>query len=365
MLLGLIGAAVLCFFDLQGLQLLDESQLCVVFEDDFNSDSLDTSIWKRTIELGGFGTGEFEAMTGKDENLKVQNGNLYIIPTLTSNDIGEKEIFDGSTYTLDGCTSNNKSACSVTSDAGTSTVIPPVQSAFISTNGTYNIKYGRVMVRAKIPRGDWLWPRIWMLPVDDTFGPGSASGEIDIMESRGNDASYPAQGFNYVRSSLNYAPFPTLFTQIFGWWTLKRGGFNEDFHTYTLEWTEDWMRLYVDSRLQAMLDLSLQSAKDSFWGRGNFPLVTESAGLDVPVPNIYNGSWNAPFNQNFYLIISLAAGGTSGWFPDDVGGKPWTDVAPDAIWFFANNQSTWSATWPSSEDDVALRVDWVKMWKMC
>lgn len=27
----------------------------------------------------------------------------------------------------------------------------------------------------------------------------------------------------------------------------------------------------------------------------------------------------------FYLVIDLAAGGTSGWFPDGVGGKPWYD----------------------------------------
>lgn len=179
-LLGLAGAALLCFFDLQGLQLLDESKLCVVFEDDFNSGSLDTSIWTRTIELGGFGTGEFEAMTGKDENLKVQNGNLYIIPTLTSNDIGTNQIFDGTTYSLDGCTTSNKSACSVTSNSKTGVTIPPVQSAFISTNGTFSLKYGRIQARAKIPRGDWLWPRIWMLPVNNTYGGGFASGEIDV-----------------------------------------------------------------------------------------------------------------------------------------------------------------------------------------
>lgn len=111
-----------------------------------------------------------------------------------------------------------------------------------------------------------------------------------------------------------------------------------DFHTYTLEWTQDWMRLYVDSRLQAMIDLSLQSTKDSFFNRGNYPLVTESQGLEIPVTNIYNNSLNAPFDQDFYLIISLAAGGTSGWFPDNVGGKPWTDGNPDASFLFAQAQ---------------------------
>jgi hypothetical protein len=368
-LLGLAGAALLVFFDLQGLDLLDESKLCVVFEDDFSSGSLDTSLWKRTVAMGGFGNGEFEIMTNKDENLKIQNGNLYLIPTLTSQDIGAGSIFDGYDYDLGSdCTTSNKTACSVKSDNGSNTVIPPVQSAMISTNGTQSIKYGRVQVRAKIPRGDWLWPAIWLLPQNNTYGQWPLSGEIDMMEARGNDASYPAQGFNFVRSSLNYAPLLTLHTEIFGWWSMKRGGFNQDFHTYTLEWTPNFMRLYVDSRLQAMLDLSIKKEKDSFWELGRYPATAQNGqGEEVAVQDIWSstGLWNSPFDQEFYLILSVAAGGTSGWFPDNVGGKPWTDGDPKAMYDFAKAQSTWSATWPSSEDDIAMRVDWVKMWKMC
>lgn len=81
--LGFAGAALLCYFELTDLDLLDESNLCTVFEDDFSSSSLDTSIWTRTVELGGFGNGEFEIMTNLDDNLKIENGELYIIPTLT------------------------------------------------------------------------------------------------------------------------------------------------------------------------------------------------------------------------------------------------------------------------------------------
>ncbi|KAF9075488.1 concanavalin A-like lectin/glucanase domain-containing protein [Rhodocollybia butyracea] len=368
MLLGVLAAALLSLFELRDINLLDESHLCVVFEDDFSSGALDTSIWKRTVELGGFGNGEFQAMTNLDENLKVQNGNLYIIPTLTSQDIGAQNVFGGYKYDLGSdCTTTNETACSVTSDNSTNTVVPPVQSAMISTNGTHSITYGRVQVRAKIPRGDWLWPAIWMLPQNNTYGQWPLSGEIDIMEARGNDASYPAQGFNFVRSSLNYSPLQTLLTEMFGWWSMKRGGFNEDFHTYTLEWSPSWMRLYVDSRLQSMLDFSLKSSSQSFWSRGKYPSVAQNGeGEEVAVQDIWGAnSWSAPFDQEFYLILSVAAGGTSGWFPDGVGGKPWTDGDPKAMYDFALAQDTWSATWPTSEDDLAMRVDWVKMWKMC
>jgi beta-glucanase (GH16 family) len=43
----------------------------------------------------------------------------------------------------------------------------PVFSARINTKSSASIKYGRVEVVAKMPKGDWLWPAIWMMPVND------------------------------------------------------------------------------------------------------------------------------------------------------------------------------------------------------
>jgi hypothetical protein len=39
--------------------------------------------------------------TTLDKNIFVQNGQLYISPTLTSDEIGNDAIFNGGTYTLD------------------------------------------------------------------------------------------------------------------------------------------------------------------------------------------------------------------------------------------------------------------------
>lgn len=55
-------------------------------------------------------------------------------------------------------------------------MINPVRSARLNTKGKASIRYGRVEVVAKIPQGDWLWPAIWMLPQNDTYGPWPASG---------------------------------------------------------------------------------------------------------------------------------------------------------------------------------------------
>ena len=84
-------------------------------------------------------------------------------------------------------------ACGAVSNATSGSVINPVQSARLTTRLSHHITYGKVEIVAKLPRGDWLWPALWMLPVDDAYGPWPNSGEIDIMESRGNSPDYKAQ----------------------------------------------------------------------------------------------------------------------------------------------------------------------------
>ena len=67
-------------------------------------------------------------------------------------------------------------------------------------------------------RRDWLWPAIWMLPQNNEYGLWPLSGEIDLVEARGNLATYGAQGNNYVRATLNYGPLSGLVNQIYGWY---------------------------------------------------------------------------------------------------------------------------------------------------
>lgn len=302
--------------------------------------------------------------TDSSDNLYIKNNQLYLMPTFTSDEIGESAVLNGHTYNLAGCTTTNATACTATSNSQTGSVINPVKSARIHTTSTLSIAFGKVEVVAKLPRGDWLWPAIWMLPVDETYGEWPASGEIDIMEARGNQPSYPAQGNNFVRSTLNWGPIDALIARAFGWQDTKRGSYASGFHTYTLEWTEDFMRFSVDSKLHAMLDLNVK--KQSFWARGQFPQVSQNGSSEVVVDNPYAGrDYAVPFDQSFYLILDLAVGGTSGWFPDGVGGKMWFDGSESAMTDFANAQGNWSATWPGSDDDRAFRVDSVKMWKLC
>ncbi|KAI0740036.1 concanavalin A-like lectin/glucanase [Earliella scabrosa] len=363
--LGVAAAAVRVFFAWKTTLRL--GNLCPVMEDHF--DTFDTeNTWTHEVSLSGFGNQEFEMTTNSANNSFVRDGRLYIVPTLTSDVIGRDNVLGNPpfVFNITGCTEANTTNCGAVSNATARAVIPPVMSARIHTRNHYSIRYGRVEISAKLPRGDWLWPALWMLPVDERYGPWPRSGEIDIMEARGNGPEYKAQGVDYVRGSLNWGPFSWLngVSKTFGWWTNRRKTFADDFHTYALEWNEEFMRIYVDSRLTYTMYLRFN---EPFFKRGEFPPVvangTDFINLEDPwksgTPNV------APFDQPFYLIMNVAVGGTNGWFPDGVGDKPWLDGSQTAMTDFARAQNQWYTSWPQNPEDRALVVDYVKMWQLC
>jgi hypothetical protein len=132
--LGVAGSAVLVFFGIRTTPKL--GKICQVMHDDFNS--LDTSLWQLESELGGFGNGEFEMTTQTAKNAFTDSGKLYIVPTLTEDEIGSK-VYDGGTYTLDKCTTNNRTACTAASSETRKVVINPVQTARMNTKGVATI----------------------------------------------------------------------------------------------------------------------------------------------------------------------------------------------------------------------------------
>lgn len=362
--LGIAASAILCFFAYKDIPRL--GNLCLVMSDDFNS--LDTSsTWTRTVDLGGLRTGDFAMFTGQDKNSYAQDGKLYIVPTLTRDEIGD-QVTSGGTYRLDGCTSNNASACNARS--GNGKVINPVQSARLTTQNTYNIQYGRVEVRARLPKGDWLKPQILMLPQDNEYGKGfyPVSGEIDIMQARGNSANYPKQGRNFVTSGLHWAPthMPNMdqFYKTYGWRSMRWGDFSDDYHTFVLEWSPDFLWTYVDKRTARIIDLRFDQ---SFWQRGNFPsTILNNTAAPVVLQNPWADSGNsAPFDKAFYLVVGMGVGGTDGWFQDNEGGKMWYDGSSTAMLDFTSNTDEWHSTWASDETKRAFAIDYVKMWRKC
>lgn len=114
------------------------------------------------------------------------------MPTLTidTTSITAAQLVNGYklNLTADGtCTTRNRTQCYAHSNKTTGAIINPVRSARLSTRGKQTLTYGKVEFVAKLPKGDWLWPAVWMMPENSRYGEWPMSGEIDIMEGKGND----------------------------------------------------------------------------------------------------------------------------------------------------------------------------------
>lgn len=168
----------------------------------------------------------------------------------------------------DMCTSNSFYGCERNA-AASGNYINPVMSARVRTVESFNFKYGRVEVKAQLPQGDWIWPAIWMLPKHNEFGNWPASGEIDIVESRGNGVDCSAGGSNTFGSTLHFGPawdqdpFEVAHADY-----VHPTSLGDEMHTYGLLWTKDRIQTYIDDPSNLVLDLDMTDS--TFWEKGNF-----------------------------------------------------------------------------------------------
>lgn len=352
----LVGLGIAGFLIWDGLRTVVNHKYCPVYLDDF-SNGLDLNIWTKEAEVGGFGNGQFEQTTVTDENVFVKDGMLHIKPTLQDPALIESNsVID---LTADGtCSSSSWSNCIASTNVTNGTIVNPVKSGRINTKKGAKIKYGRIEVEAKLTEGDWLWPAIWLLPVDPKYGEWPQSGEIDIVESRGNNHTYPSGGDNIVSSALHWGPNAANDA----WWrtNVKRKALHttyaKKFHTFGLEWSEKYIFTYIDTRL---LQVLYTNFREPLWQRGNFPL-SDSNGTRLIDPWSQTSNAATPFDQDFYLILNVAVGGTNGWFIDGKNGKPWVDASPTARKDFWKAKDAWYPTWKSGGEMV---VKSVKMWQ--
>lgn len=361
MMLALRGAAVsavLCLASAASPPPIGPNE-AIIFADHFSGPLLNTSVWKHELTLSGEGNWEFEWYSNNRTVSYVRNGSLVISPQLTVNAIGaaglagaDVNLWGGDPATA--CTDNGFFGCERTGGGG-GNIINPVLSARVRTAETFAFKYGRVEVVARMPRGDWMWPAIWLMPTEAAYGQWPASGEIDIAESRGNARGYPAGGCESFGSTLHYGPYwpEDAYLTTHATYSAPSGDLSTDFHTYGLLWTAERMTTYIDNTV--VLDVNIN---ETFWSRGGF--ATSQPGISSPWQDSPNA--NAPFDQRMYILLNVAVGGTNGYFPDAMGGKPWSDTSDSAAnLFWAAYASQWGPTWASGSpmmiDSVTVRQD--------
>lgn len=178
------------------------------------------------------------------------------------------------------------------------------------------------------------------------------------MESRGNNYTYPQGGNNIASSALHWGPAPSADA----WWlnNNKRSAlhttFTKGFHTFGIEWSEKYLFTWVDGRLAQVMYANFNKP---FWKKTKFPPASANGTAYVD-PWSQTGRSSTPFDEDFYLILNVAVGGTNGWFEDGVASKPWIDASLTAKKDFWNAQKTWLPTWEKKGEMI---VKSVKVWQ--
>nr|AFR46661.1 gram-negative bacteria binding protein [Parcoblatta sp. PL] len=347
------------------------TQICsgdLIFNEEF--DTFDLETWNHEKTAAGGGNWEFEIYYNNRSNSFVRDSKLFIKPTLTADVYGESFLSSGA-LNLEGgapadeCTNPQDWGCQRSGSA--TNLLNPVMSARIRTVNSFSFTYGKAEVRAKLPAGDWLWPAIWLLPRYNQYGSWPASGEIDIMEGRGNKnlvVNGQNIGTELSSSTLHFGPFWPLNGYLHAHFeknTPAGQGFDQDFHKFQLEWTPDHFQFSIDDEVLG----TVTPPGGGFW---------ELAGFDSQAGKVDNpwryGNKMAPFDQPFYFVLNVACGGVNYYFPDNgenPGGKPWSNTSPQASTDFWNGRNQWLPTWQldvNEGENAALQVDYIKVWAL-
>ncbi|XP_045766769.1 beta-1,3-glucan-binding protein-like isoform X1 [Maniola jurtina] len=305
----------------------------VIFEDNF--DTLREDLWQVEqyipVDHPDHPFVSFQRLTS-DPNVFVENGTLHIVPKLQENLLrGQESILSGNLDLSDGCT---RKMCS--KKAFGPDILPPIVSGRL-TSYLFSFKYGIVYVRAKVPKGDWLYPEILLEPLLTKYG-GTFGGKFSLPEilkialadgNRVNNEDYALvyQIFNRSKLGLgNCGATKTESTTRF-----NHDFWGDDFHEFALRWTPDEIMLTVDGD------------KYFYWER---PSLCE----DITSAFDY-----------LHLTLGVAVGG-AGEFPDNSSTdngkpKPWRNGDPKASLRFWEERHSWLPTWTQP----SLIVDYIKV----
>ena len=155
--------------------------------------------WEPDISATGGGNDEFQQYYLHPEAARLVNGTLQLKPLFDEGDL--RDDIDLYNY---GCINNWNNGCyskgSMHWNKGKLHYVnnKPIPvggkrtKPFISTKlvSKKTFGYGKLTVEFKLPKGNFLWPAIWMLPATKKIWP--IGGEIDLMESMGNS---PEMGY--------------------------------------------------------------------------------------------------------------------------------------------------------------------------
>lgn len=191
----------------------------LVFEDHFDKEKIDRGVWD--YELGFIRNKEPQYYTDRPDNSYVENSDLVIVT--------RRENYKGAFYT----------------------------SASLNTFGNKAFLYGKIEMRAKLPRGKGIWPAFWMMGESFPAHGWPQCGEIDIMETVGHVAKETGDLIYTTAHWLSKASGEHSQDGVTRQMPLY--SLSDKYHTYAVDWDADRIIWLFDEQKIFKMDIPLDS----------------------------------------------------------------------------------------------------------
>ena len=196
-------------------------------------------------------------------------------------------------------------------------------------------KEGRWDIRAKLPTSTGMWPAIWLLS-DTNVTPWPSGGEIDIMENRGNEPNTTSAAFHWGENGNGVYRHEFVDRAQTAVHNSVLQNYHDSFHTYSVEWDSDQLRFYVDDvHHWTIRDDNVENFISTEAGAMRLILNTAIGGLFLDNPD-NTTVWPQVFEIDYVHAYTKSAGGRTltfdnGGFEDNGGSLgSWTKFG-DAI----------------------------------
>jgi beta-glucanase (GH16 family) len=248
----------------------------LVWSDEFDGDALDRMKWAPEVSCWGGGNEERQCYVDRPDNVFVTDGHL-VLKARPGEWTGPGVHMEHPDYPDEAKTK-------------------PYTSGKVRTRDLAFWRFGRVEGRMKLPAGQGAWPAFWMMPQSSVHGGWPLSGEIDIMEAVNLGAECDGCGDsdveNHASGAIHFGKRPPDNTHIserrgLSAVTGQTGLPRDQFHTFAVEWAEGRIDWFVDGT--------------RFWSATADEWFTDAVSKSIDP--------NAPFNEDFYVMLNFAVGG--------------------------------------------------------
>ncbi len=301
----------------------------LIWSDEFDGTSLNSGNWSYETGNGqdGWGTGQLDYATNRNENVRVEDGKLILEL--------RKENYSGYEYTSGRLVSYQKQS----------------------------FKYGRIEARIKGVDTQGLGFAFWMLGEDYETVWWPKCGEIDIMENTGGDP-----GFN-----IGTAHFQESWGHHYdqGSYTLTEGKFADDFHVFAIEWTPKHIKWFIDDVNYHTFDITDPINNYRLFDRPFFIILSTGVGgsysgnpdattvfpmtAEIDYVRVYQGAFSASI-EGETSVMEQTYGVTYRIDVPEANAYQWT-VPSDAEIVSGQGSSTISVNWGSTSGDISVSTN--------